>query len=254
MMSSSHEDPRRPGRGPVLSSVALHVVAVAGAWLGQSLADRPIEYVAYEMDIVTFADLEEPEDFTVAEPDLVVETPQETPPPPTPEPEPPPPPPEPDPEPTPRPPEPRPEREPEPEPQPQPRPETPPERERPPERPPETAREEVTSAEIVARMEGLRRDYPAYYDQIQREIFRCFRPPAGVDRATTVVRFEIRRDGMVPGASIRLHQRSGSTPFDLQAVAAVECAGGGRFGPLPPDLPFDVLPVQFTFSPRGFQE
>ena len=253
MMNSQHEDPRRPGRGPVLASVALHAVAVAGAWLGQSLMERPIEYVAFEMDIVTFADLEEPEDFAVAEPDLVVETPEESPPPPVePEPEPPPPEPEPDPEPAPRPPEPQPERQREPEPPP--REQTPPQPERPPERPPEETREDVSSAEIVARMEGLRRDYPAYYDQIQREIFRCFRPPAGVDRATTIVRFEIRRDGRVPGSSIRLFQRSGNTPFDLQAVAAVECAGGGRFGPLPPDLPFDVLPVQFTFSPRGFQE
>jgi outer membrane biosynthesis protein TonB len=250
MMNRPEEDPRRPGRGPVLSSVALHLVAVVVAWWAQSMAGTPLEYVAYEMDIMTFADLEELEDFTVAEPDLVVETPEEVvPPEPQPEPEP-----EPPPDPEPEPVEPEPQPEPEPEPEPRPREETPPQPERPPERPPEEAREEVTSAEIVARMEGLRRDYPAYYDQIQREIFRCFRPPAGVDRATTVVRFEISRDGRVPGASIRLHQRSGDSRFDIQAVAAVECAGGGRFGPLPSELPYDVLPVQFTFSPRGFQE
>lgn len=253
MMTTWHEDPRRPGRRPVLASVALHVVVVVFAWWWQSTLDEPIEYVAYEMDIVTFADLEAQEEVQPAEPDLVVETPEETPPePPQPEPELPPPPPDPEPQPEPRPrePEPEPERTPEP----QPREETPPQRERPPERPPEETTEEASTVEMVARMEGLRRDYPAYYDQIQREILRCFRPPGGVDRATTVVRFEIRNDGRVPGSSIRLHQRSGNTRFDIQAVAAVECAGGGRFGPLPADLPFDVLPVQFTFSPAGSRE
>jgi outer membrane biosynthesis protein TonB len=251
-MMDAH-DPRRPGRGPVASSVVLHLAAGLMAWLGQSWAQRPMEFVAYEMNLVTFADLEEPEEFTVAQTDLEVETPDDPPPTPPREPEPPPPDPEPAPTPTPPrpPPERRPERPPEPAPQPREQPAPAPQRERPPEA---TSPEATSSSEIVARMEGLRRDYPAYYDQIQREIYRCFRPPAGVDRATTIVRFEIRRDGRVPNSSIRLFQRSGNTSFDLTAVAAVECAGAGRFGPLPEDLPFDALPVQFTFSPRGSEE
>jgi hypothetical protein len=31
----------------------------------------------------------------------------------------------------------------------------------------------------------------------------------------------------------------------------VDCAGKGRFGPLPDDFPWDILPVQFKFRPYG---
>ncbi|TVR66694.1 MAG: hypothetical protein EA422_01450 [Gemmatimonadales bacterium] len=100
-------------------------------------------------------------------------------------------------------------------------------------------------------MEGLQRDFPAYYSRIVQEIQRCFRAPTGSDRGTSVVRFEIVSDGTIPTSSISLHQRSGNARLDVAALGAIECAGGGRFGPLPSDLPFDRLPVQFTFSPAG---
>jgi hypothetical protein len=45
--------------------------------------------------------------------------------------------------------------------------------------------------------------------------------------------------------------RSGSTAFDFEAIGAVECAGQGRFGQLPDELPYDRLPVQFDFRPTG---
>ena len=54
-------------------------------------------------------------------------------------------------------------------------------------------------------------------------------------------------DGSVEG--LEFVARSGSSDFDFRAMGAVECAGNGRFGPLPEDLPFQ--PVQFNFRPAG---
>lgn len=243
----------RPGRGPLLASVAVHAVVALVAWYAHRAAFQPIEYVAYEMQMVSVAEMEALE-LLFAEPELVVETPEEPLPPVEEQSEPDPPPlPEPEPEPEVRPaPEPEPVRQPEPEPPPrreEPRRETPPPT--PPAEPERTA--EVATADIVARMEGLQRDFPAYYQRIQTEIARCFRPPPGIDRATTVLRFEIARDGTVSGGSIRVHQRSGNTRFDMAALGAVECAGQGRFGPLPEELG-GALPVQFIFSPVGSRE
>ncbi len=96
-------------------------------------------------------------------------------------------------------------------------------------------------------MEGLRRDYPAYYNNIIRQINRCFRPPGGSWR--TVVYFVIQRDGTV--RDIDFVERSGSVAFDFRAMEAVECAGQGRFGALPEDLPWDAMPIRFEFRPTG---
>lgn len=229
----------RPGRGPVLASVVLHVAVAAVAWWAHRQAAEPIEFIAYEMELVSFAQDEAP---AFPEDELVVETPEE-PAPPEPEPEPEPPPPEPEPEPE--------EREPEPEPEPEPPPAERP-RDEPRPAPPEDAEraDELTSDEIAVRMEGLERDFPAYYSRIIREVDRCFRPPTGRN-LTTVVRFDIQRDGSVPRRSISVHRSSGNLQFDVAAVGAVECAGAGRFGPLPDDLPWDLLPILFTFSPAG---
>jgi TonB family protein len=112
--------------------------------------------------------------------------------------------------------------------------------------PPSEERAEEGGADVNVRLEGLRRDYPAYYNSIILEIRKCFRPPAGNARA--VVYFVIRRDGTVSDA--RLVERSGNAAFDYAALGAVECAGGGRFGPLPDDLPYERLPIQFTFEPQ----
>jgi len=228
----------------LLASLALHMVVVAVAWWAHRAASEPIQFIAYEMELVSFTEVDD-QDLGVPEDELVVETPEEPEPPaPEPEPEPPPPDPDPDPEPEPTPapeertPEPEPAREP-------PREETPP-------TPAETPTEDLSSSEIAVRMEGLQRDFPAYYTQIIREIDRCFRPPA-MRNLTAVVRFDIRRDGSVARGSIQLQQRSGQVQFDVSAVAAVECAGEGRFGPLPDELPWDVLPILFTFRPAGGQ-
>lgn len=235
-------DPRRPGRGPVLSSLALHVVFLATAWIVQRTFDDIIEYDTYQVEIITMGDPEELE-ISAPEPPVIART-QETPPEPEPEPEPEPPLPDPEPEIVEEPePEPEVRPEPDPEPPPQPRTETPPVVER----PPVTA--ETSTAEMNIRMEGLRRDFPEYYARITARIDACFRP-TGNPSGTVVLRFEIQEDGTIPGSSIRMQSRSGNPTLDIEAVGAVECAGRGQLGPLPDDLNSDVLSIQFTFTPR----
>jgi len=101
---------------------------------------------------------------------------------------------------------------------------------------------------INVRLEGVRRDYPAYYNNIIRQIVRCFRWQGQGSWETTVY-FVIHRDGNV--TDMNFVKRSGNPTFDIEAMGAVECAGRGRFGNLPDDLPWDVLPIQFRFSPEG---
>ena len=101
---------------------------------------------------------------------------------------------------------------------------------------------------INVRLEGVRRDYPVYYKNIIRQIFNCFRWRGGGSWRATVL-FTIEREGTV--ADMRFVSRSGSTAFDFEAIGAVECAGQGRFGQLPDELPYDRLPVQFDFRPTG---
>jgi outer membrane biosynthesis protein TonB len=247
-MTTWNHDSRRPGRGPVLASVVLHIGMVGAAWWAHRVADHPFEYMSYEIQMVSLGDPAPPDEVGAPEPPVVT-TPDPTPPqPPPPEPEPIPPPPEPDPDPLPPPPEPEPEPQPEPEPTP-PAPQPPPAAPPPDPQPtPPISTETATAAEMAIRMEGLRRDFPAYYQHILVEIDRCFRPTVR-DRLTTVVRFEILRDGRIPSSSIRLYRRSGNGMFDIEAQGAVECAGNGRLQPLPDDMPMDLLPVEFTFSP-----
>jgi outer membrane biosynthesis protein TonB len=233
----------RPGPRPVFLSTGLHALLVVGLWMGQELGTEPVEYVTYQMELITEAELA---DMSSAPDEPEVETPNA----PLPEPEP-----EPEPEPIPEPePEPEPELEPappEPEPEPEPAPPEPePEIVEQPTQPAENLDISRASTEQMAVvMQGLRQDYPQYYEDIVRQINRCFRWTGGGQRWTTIVRFEIQRDGTIPGSSIQLYQRSGNGTFDIQAFGAVECAGAGRLSPLPEDLPYDALPVQFTFSP-----
>ena len=114
-----------------------------------------------------------------------------------------------------------------------------------PEDPPEDAEE--SGDDINVRMEGLRRDHPVYYNNIILQIKNCFRPPRDGRDWWTAVRFTILSDGSVE--ALEFVRRSGSSDFDFRAMGAVECAGNGRFGPLPDDLPFQ--PVQFDFRPGG---
>jgi outer membrane biosynthesis protein TonB len=102
---------------------------------------------------------------------------------------------------------------------------------------------------INVRLEGLRRDYPQYYANIILQIDRCFRPPTDAGKLVATIYFVIDHDGSVSDLSIA--KKSGDPAFDYLAMGAVECAGKGRFGPLPKDVPYDRLPVQFTFTPAG---
>lgn len=232
-----------PGGGAVLASAAVHGVLLLGAWWAHHSFEPPLEYEAVQIEIVSLppaAEVEEPEldepDAAVPE-ELVVETPDPTPPDP-----------EPDPVPVPAE-EPEPEPDPEPDPDPEPPTPSPPEEDPAPPATTESAETEVGGEDINTRMEGLRRDYPVYYENIIRQIRRCFRWRGG-GRWSTRVRFEITRSGSV--SDIRVIQPSGSPTFDIEAEGAVECAGrGSRFGPLPEDLPFDRLPVEFMFTPDG---
>ncbi len=228
------------GRRSMGLSVALHVTLLGRMW-ASTLIDDPweMEFVTYEIELVSpppAQQAEEPEPEPPAE-ELVVERPEPEPEPPEPEAE-----------------EVVPVEEEEPEPEPE--PEEPPAEEPPPdtveeEVPPTTTEPveeepEATGEGIEVRMEGLRRDYPQYYDNIIRQIFRCFRWQEG-GSWETVIFFYIDREGNAE--DVDWVRRSGNAAFDIEAMGAVECAGG-RFGPLPDDLPYDRFPIRFRFSPR----
>ncbi len=249
-MTGWNRNPLRPDRGPVFASLGLHVVVVLGAWALHASMFSPVEYVAYEITMVSVADPDLPEVIDLPDPtDLVVETPDPVTQPPEPEPEPTPPTPEPDPVPTPRP-------EPREQPQPEPaRPDPPPRQPPPAEQPPPAATETGANVDLAVRMEGLQRDFPAYYARILAAISTCWRSPPGVERVSAVLRFEIERDGTIRSSSIQPFRRSGHGVFDLRAVQAVECAGDNqRIPPLPDEIPGDRLPIQFTFTTTGFRE
>lgn len=231
---------------PLLGTFGVHGAVVVLALLLSMGEREEIEFLTFQVDIVAappeqVQDTPTPvtEEYVVETPDPVAPTPEVTTPPPVvenvvedPEPEPV-------------------EEEPEPDPTPpQPAP-TPPV-----ETPPATAAEpepdnELTGADITIRMQGLQRDFPQYYGNIQAQIRRCFRPPPGSAGRETTVYFEIRPDGRSTGE--RFEVRSGSSAFDFAALQAIaDCAGkNGGFGPLPEDLPYQRLPILFTFRPSG---
>ena len=220
----------RPGKKSLAASASVHVVAVLVAWSAQVSSAREMDFVTYQIEIVSPPSAQAAE---VAQPpeeeEVVVETPEPTPPPEEPEP---PPVTEEDPV--------REESRPEPTP-------TPP--------PPEPAEEvgdpdpseEEGGEDLNVRMEGLRRDYPAYYTNIIRQIDRCMRftGPGGL---RTSVYFVIERDGTVDGGAIDFVSRSGNAGFDFAVMEAIECAGRGRLGALPEDMAWDRLPIIFELS------
>ena len=222
----------RPGKKQLYASAGVHVVAVILVWGIQVSKVDLSEFAPIQINLVSLPSIvEAPEPQPVVEEEIVVETPapvldeapdpviEDTPveerPEPTPTPTPPPPDPEPveeagDPEPA----------------------------------------EELSGEDLNIRMEGLVRDYPEYYDNIIRQIRRCFEY-RGSGRLETTMVFNISRDGMVDMNDVRIFSGSGNFNFDIQAVGAVECAGGGRFGPLPEEMGLDLLPVLFKFEPIG---
>jgi outer membrane biosynthesis protein TonB len=236
-------------RKAMLLSIALHGAIFALGWLS-TLGQRPVvEFLSFEIELVSPPAAIQAEERTPPREELVVERPEPEPEPVRPEPEPdaptleperPPPEPTPRPEPQRVPPEPEPTPEP-PEPDVEPAPATAPEP--PPDTPPATSGEGIN-----VRMEGLRRDYPEYYNNIIRQIQRCFRWQ-GVGNLVTKVYFMIRTDGSV--SDLEFVTRSGNTAFDFEAMGAVDCAGQGRLGPLPEELPYETLPVEFEFRPIG---
>jgi len=103
------------------------------------------------------------------------------------------------------------------------------------------------------RTEGIDFPFPAYLENVVRQIALRFKPPRGPQLKAEVM-FLIKRDGTITG--FRFMQRSGSFTFDLEAQSAVEVAGQANargqtpFGPLPTGFREDVLPVMFSFDPR----
>ena len=231
-------------------SLSIHVLAlVVLIWVVPALARDPIVYQAIEIRVVSAPPVSAPPPEEEVPPapqeELVVETPEEPveeeeAPIPVEEEAPPP----------------EPEETPPPEPEDTPPPEVedpPPPAEEPAPAEPEESEEEDGGEGINVRLEGLMRDYPAYYANIIRQIERCFRPPdTGNREAMAVVRFMIHQDGSV--SDIGMVEGSGSFSFDIEAQGAIECAGSpGRLGSLPQGYSWDVLPVQFTFRPNSEQ-
>jgi outer membrane biosynthesis protein TonB len=221
-------------------SLILHGTIGVVAWLSTLGRDSDIEFIAYEIELVSPPPAVQAAEERPAAEELVVERP---------EPEPLPPEPEADivpieesePEPEPEPPAPEPAPEPEPEVD-----ETATAVTEPPEAPLETS-----GTGVNVRLEGLRRDYPQYYRGIITQIQRCFRWRQGGNWETAVV-FTIGRDGIA--RDIEFGQRSGNLAFDFEAMGAVDCAGQGRFGPLPEDFPFEAVRISFTFAPPNEQQ
>ena len=230
--------PEGPGRRQLALSGGIHVLAVILAWLTTVVTPEPLEYITYEIELVSPPPAPAPEtpEVTAPQEELVVERPE---------------------------PEPQVEEEiapPDPEEQAaveERREDPPPEPEERSEETPPPAEEtedppEETGEGIEVRMEGLRRDYPAYYNNIVRQMARCFQWRGGPG-FEAVVRFVVQQDGTVSG--LRFVQRSGNPEFDFEALGAVECAGRpGRLGPLPEDFPWETLPIQFSFRPSGGED
>lgn len=223
-------------------SAGLHVLLVLLAWLSTLGRSTEIPFITYEIEMVSPPPTVQAEEVAEATEELVIERPDPEPAPPEPEVE-----------------EVAPIEDPEEE-QPDPLPE---ERVEPAEQTPEPDEELTVAAApdevpdevpdesgegINVRIEGLRRDYPVYYENIIRQIYRCFRWREGGNWETTIG-FVINRDGAA--SDIEFVHRSGNTAFDFEAMGAVDCAGRGRFGALPEDLPWDRQPVHFEFRPPG---
>lgn len=116
----------------------------------------------------------------------------------------------------------------------------------------EPARSEKEGNEAVnVQVDGANTPYPAYFQNITRQIYRYWRPPSNGKALRAEVSFVIHRDGSV--SDIEWVQRSGALGFDLEARGAVEAAGRAKaFGPLPRAYPGDRLRVSFFFDPSGY--
>jgi outer membrane biosynthesis protein TonB len=217
----------RPGAVPALGSVLIHGAVLAAAIGVAASAPDMDQFISYNIELVAMPgpDLGE----------LVVEAPPSAPseaPPPTPQP-------------VVKEPEPAPKQEPPKDVEPSPAPPQPTQAR------PNPSSGESSGAEsgeaINIRIEGLRRDYPVYYNNIIVQVKRCFRFQ-GQGSPEAEVYFVINADGTISDA--RLVRQSNNPTFNYEVLGAVECAGQrGRLGELPEDLGFDRLPIRFTFRP-----
>jgi len=239
--AAPHEarQPSRIGKGPVIGSAFVHTVAIFLAWW-VSAAPTPVpDFIVFEIELISppAAELGEPtmappEELVIERPTDPVPEPQEETPPPvleeeeTPAPEPP------EPEATVAPPDVELVDDPEPPTSPNPDPDV-----------------ETPGQDLNVRMEGLRRDYPEYYNNIVRQMRRCFRWRGQEDLRATVY-FVINRDGTV--SEVDVLESSRNIAFDIEVMGAAECAGSrNRLGPLPEELPFDRLQVRFEIDPQA---
>ena len=229
---------QRIGKGPVIGSATLHTAAIVLAWWTSAATSEIPDFVVFEIELISPPAAELGERTTPPPEELVIETPfdpvpepqEETPPPvideepPVEEP--------PQPEETPAPPDVEPVVDPIAPTSPDPDPDV-----------------ETPGEDLNVRMEGIRRDYPEYYNNIIRQMQRCFRWRGDEDLRAAVY-FVVNRDGSVSEVDIR--ESSQSIAFDIEAMGAAECAGSrNRLGPLPEALPFDQFPVVFWFEPRA---
>jgi len=242
-MSGPEAVPRRRrrqavGRSPVIGSAFVHTVAIFLAWWTSAIRPEVPDFVVYEIELISPMAAELGERTTPPPEELVIERPTD--------------------------------------PVPEPQDETPPvvvEEDAPPEEAPQPEETvappdvepvedptpptspdpdpdvETPGEDLNVRMEGIRRDYPEYYNNILRQMQRCFRWRGEEDLRATVY-FVIDRDGSV--SEVDILESSRSIAFDIEAMGAAECAGSrNRLGPLPEALPFDRLPIRFYFEPRA---
>ena len=242
-MSGPEAVPRRRrrqavGRSPVIGSAFVHTVAIFLAWWTSAIPPEVPDFVVYEIELISPMAAELGERTTPPPEELVIERPTD--------------------------------------PVPEPQDETPPvvvEEDAPPEEAPQPEETvappdvepvedptpptspdpdpdvETPGEDLNVRMEGIRRDYPEYYNNILRQMQRCFRWRGEEDLRATVY-FVIDRDGSV--SEVDILESSRSIAFDIEAMGAAECAGSrNRLGPLPEALPFDRLPIRFYFEPRA---
>lgn len=225
------------GRGPIVGSVAIHFIAIGLAWWTSAIERDIPNFIVYEIELVSppAAELGDPnppppEELVIETPEEVVPKPQEEETPPAVEDETPP-------------------RE-EPKPEERAAPPEPVEKDPTPATGPDPDPEVETPGEdLNVHMAGVRRDYPEYYNNILRQMQRCFRWN-GADVYSASIYFVINRDGTVSGIDVL--ESSRHMPFDIEAMGAAECAGSrGRLGPLPEELPYEQLPVKFNFGPKS---
>jgi protein TonB len=101
------------------------------------------------------------------------------------------------------------------------------------------------------KSEGVEFPFPAYLNNIVRQIALRFKPRnPGALRAE--VFFIVKRDGSI--GEVRFLTKSNVYAFDLEAQGAIESAGSSKaFGALPDGYVNDFLPVIFTFDPSLFR-